>query len=331
MHDAGVVCRNVFRWTENEGLADLTQWLVRYPVQFLVIFLAAFLLNRVARRTIRHFLTGLTSDASIATTQRIRRLTPRVLQATTSQPALRAGARVRTIGLVLRSCTTVLIYLVATFTALGRVGINLAPLIAGAGVVGVALGFGAQSLVKDFLSGIFMLVEDQYGVGDHVDVGDAVGTVEAVTLRTTRIRSVDGTVWHVPNGEIRRVGNMSQQWGRAVVDVDVVHDADLDQAMAAMQSAADAVRADEAFASRFLEDPEVQGVQAIGVDGISIRLVAKTLPNEQWEVSRELRRRIKEHLEAAGVDVPRPQRMTWMRTDAAPDAAGAAADEAGAP
>ena len=111
--------------------------------------------------------------------------------------------------------------------SLGEIGINLGPLIAGAGIVGVAVGFGAQSIVKDFLSGMFMLVEDQYGVGDSVDVGLASGTVERMTLRTTILRDTNGSVWYIPNGEIARVGNRSQVWSRAVLDIDVAYDTDL--------------------------------------------------------------------------------------------------------
>ena len=141
-------------------------------------------------------------------------------------PQARRAQRAETIGAVLRSVVAIVIWSIAVLTVLETLGVNLAPLIAGAGIVGVALGFGAQSLVRDFLSGIFMLIEDQFGVGDVIDTGVATGTVEGVSLRTTRLRDVDGVVWHVPNGDILRVGNKSQQWARAVVDVAVAYDAD---------------------------------------------------------------------------------------------------------
>src|SRR5690606_4989578 len=135
---------------------------------------------------------------------------------------------------VLRSVASLVIWVAAVFVAVGSLrttNIELGPLIAGAGIVGVALGFGAQSLVKDFLTGLFMLIEDQYGVGDIVDVGPATGVVEGITLRTTRLRDVEGVLWHVPNGEIKRVGNLSQQWSRAVLDVPVPYETDLDRAI----------------------------------------------------------------------------------------------------
>src|SRR3546814_6716810 len=133
----------------------------------------------------------------------------------------------------------------AVITALAEVGINPAPLFAGAGIVGGALGVGAQSLVKDFLSGLFMLAEDQYGVGDVIDVGEATGTVEVVNRGTTKLRAVDGTVWHVPNGEIRRVGNMSQQWARALLDVEVAYSTDLGKAEQVVKEVADQLRSEE--------------------------------------------------------------------------------------
>ena len=128
---------------------------------------------------------------------------------------------------MLRSLGTAIIWTFAVIYVLNDLGFNLGPLLAGAGIVGVALGFGSQSLVKDFLSGMFMLIEDQYGVGDIIDVGEAAGVVEEVTLRTTRLRDVNGTVWHVPNGQIVRVGNRSQQWARAVLDIAVAHKTDV--------------------------------------------------------------------------------------------------------
>jgi small conductance mechanosensitive channel len=194
--------------------------------------------------------------------------------------------------------------------------VNLGPLIAGAGIAGVAIGFGAQSLVKDFLSGIFMLVEDQYGVGDIVDVGEATGTVEAVTLRTTRIRSVDGTVWHVPNGTIDRVGNMSQQWARALLDVDVAYGTDIDDAQRVIKAVADAVAEDPEWRHRILEPPEVWGIESMGPDAISIRLVVKTRPGDQFPVMRELRRRLSDTFLSEGIEMPFPQRSVWVRRDA---------------
>ena len=312
---AGIVCRNVYRWTENESIARAADFLVARPLKIFLIFVVAWIVNRLVRRLIRGFVNQLTDDDAVAAKQRIRRMTPSALKATAAQPSLRAGARAETIGTVLRSVASIVIYAIAVLTALSEVNIDLAPLIAGAGVVGVALGFGAQSLVKDFLSGLFMLAEDQYGVGDIIDVGEATGTVEIVNLRTTRLRDVDGTVWHVPNGEIRRVGNMSQQWARALLDIDVAYDTDLDRAMEVVKEVADELWHEDVWKVDILDEPEVWGVQALGADGITIRLVLRTQPARQWAVSRELNRRMKARFDKEGIEIPFPQRVMWVRQD----------------
>ena len=320
---AGLVCRNVYRWTEHETLARAADFFVARPLRIILIFLVAWALNRFVRRVIRGFVARIAGEPGAATA-RLRRYTPRALQSTDAHTTLRAGARAETIGTVLRSIASIVIYSIAVLTALAEVNINLAPLIAGAGVVGVALGFGAQSLVKDFLSGLFMLAEDQYGVGDVVDVGEATGTVEVVNLRTTRLRAVDGTVWHVPNGEIRRVGNMSQQWARALLDVSVAYDTDLDHAMRVVKEVADQLWQEDTWQVDVLEEPEVWGVQALNADGITIRLVLKTQPGRQWEVSRELNRRLKDRFDAEGIEIPFPQRVMWVRRG---DGSSPAADD----
>jgi small conductance mechanosensitive channel len=185
---------------------------------------------------------------------------------------------------------------------------------AGAGIIGVALGFGSQSLVKDFLSGLFILIEDQFGVGDIVTLdGETSGTVEAVSLRTTRLRAVDGTVWHVPNGEIRRVGNQSQHWSRALIDVLVAYETDLDHAQAVIASVAHEIALGD---KDVLDEPEVWGVEALGANGVMIRLVVKTRPSQQYRVSRELRARLKAAFEREGIEIPFPQQTVWHRTAA---------------
>ena len=172
----------------------------------------------------------------------------------------------------------------------------------------MAVGFGAQSLVKDFLSGIFMLIEDQYGVGDIIDVGPTSGVVEEVKLRTTQVRDVSGTLWHIPNGEIARVANMSQEWARAVLDIEVAYDTDLGHAMAVIKAVADEVWTDNLAHATIIEEPEIWGVQSFGADAIAIRLVAKVEPGEQWATGREIRRRLKDAFDEAGIDIPFPQR-----------------------
>lgn len=225
----------------------------------------------------------------------------------------RRATRATSLGQLAANITSVLVVSIAGIMVLGELGFNLAPLIAGAGVVGVALGFGAQSVVSDFLSGVFMLLEDQYGVGDIVDLGEASGVVEDIHLRVTRLRAVDGVVWYVRNGEVVRVGNMSQNWSRALLDIAVAYDSDVPRVKQLMEQVARDLAADEAWAPLVLAEPEVWGVEQLAADAIVVRLVVKTVPGEQWAVARELRQRIKERFDAEGVEIPFPQRTVWMR------------------
>ncbi|MFA9445746.1 mechanosensitive ion channel family protein [Egicoccus sp. AB-alg6-2] len=227
----------------------------------------------------------------------------------------RRAQRADALGALANSVLTVVVWVIAVAMVLGTFGFNLGPLVAGAGIIGIAVGFGAQNLVSDFLSGVFMLLEDQYGVGDVVNVGEATGVVEGVTLRTTRIRDVEGTLWHVPNGEIRRVGNMSQEWARALLDVGVAYGMDVDVASELIRRVASEMAHEPDYAPLFLDEPEIWGVQALGADSVDVRLVIKTKPGEQWAITRELRRRIKNAFDAAGIEIPFSQRTVWLRTE----------------
>jgi small-conductance mechanosensitive channel len=290
---------------------EIVDFLVDAPLKIVVILVLAVVANRVARKGVKRALRTLQSGAVQERLGSLRAATPDALLATTEH-SLRAEQRIEALASVLRSLTTFVIYAVAAFMILGEVGIELGPLIAGAGIIGVALGFGSQSLVKDFLSGVFILIEDQFGVGDIVNLdNETSGTVEAVSLRTTRLRAVDGTVWHVPNGEIRRVGNQSQHWSRALIDVEVAYETDLDHAQAVIAGVAhEAAGADPDV----LDEPEVWGVEALGANGVTIRLVVKTSPSQQYRVSRDLRARLKAAFEREGIEIPFPQQTVWHRT-----------------
>jgi small-conductance mechanosensitive channel len=225
-------------------------------------------------------------------------------QAETGLVDERRKQRVQALGAILRSAASVTIFGIAGFIILGDLGINLAPLLASAGVVGVAIGFGAQSLVKDYLSGIFMMVEDQYGVGDVITIGDATGTVENVTLRVTRVRDVNGIVWHIRNGTIDTIGNESQGWARAVIDFPVPFEADLATIRELLARTGNGMWNEPAWRVVMLEAPEVWGAQEISKDTVTMRMVAKTAPLRQWEVERELRARIKRALKEASIMPP---------------------------
>lgn len=213
----------------------------------------------------------------------------------------RRQQRVRALGSILRSAASVAVFSITGVVLLGDLGINLAPLLASAGVVGIAVGFGAQNLVRDYLSGIFMLLEDQYGVGDVITVGNATGTVETVTLRITRLRDVNGIVWHVRNGTIEQVGNESQGWARAVIDFPVPYTADLGTIRGVLADVAQALWNEPAWRIVMLEQPEVWGAQQVSSAEVTMRIVAKTAPLRQWEVEREMRARVKAALDTAGI------------------------------
>lgn len=311
----GWFCSRAWELTENEAASKAVDWAFGAPLRALVILIAAAIVSRIARRGIQRMVGRAVSAPGLAAAgfEKLGLKAPSML--TPGVHDVRAEGRARTISAVTRSSVTVLIWSVALLLILGEFGVNLAPLLAGAGIVGVALGFGAQSLVKDCITGLFMLVEDQYGVGDVVDVGEASGVVEAVTLRVTRLRSVDGTVWHVPNGVITRVGNKSQLWSMALLDVEVAYGTDLERASAVLLATAEEVCAREEHAADVLEPPTVPGVEQLAADGIVLRLMVKTTPGRQWALMRALRLSIKDAFDAEGIEIPFPQRTIWVRQD----------------
>jgi small conductance mechanosensitive channel len=237
------------------------------------------------------------------------RLAKRIVNSIGTQSALyiaspRAEQRMQTIGGVAASLVRIAVWAIAVMYTFDLLEFNLGPLIAGASIIGVALGFGAQSIVRDFLSGFFILVEDQYGVGDVVTVADKVtGTIEEVNLRVTRLRSVDGTVWFVPNGEIRTVGNAAREWARALVDVVLPYSADSTAALAAITEEAEAFSRDPDWSAALIEPPEVWGVESIEATGLTVRVAVKTDASRRPAVARVLRGRIGERLRRDGIIV----------------------------
>ena len=318
----GFVCERVYDWTGNGGLATAADWLLDRPIRIAFILVVAWIVTRIVKRAIVRFTKRIASAPANSRLQKLREKGPgRVLMEEAERS--RAEARAETLGHVLRSVAVAFIWTFVALIVLGEIGVNLGPLIAGAGIGGVALGFGAQSIVKDFLSGLFMLIEDHYGVGDWVDLGYASGTVEEVSLRSTTIRDVKGTVWHVPNGEIARVGNYSQLWSKAVVDIEVSYDTDARVAMGVMQQVANELWSDPEWGGDELsEPPTVFGIQSLGASGVGLRLAVKTEPSMQWAVEREIRLRLKEAFDEAGIEIPFPQQTTWLRDDSGHSASG---------
>ncbi len=243
----------------------------------------------------------------------------------------RREQRARALGSILRSAVSAIVFGIAAITILGILGFNLTPLLASTAVLGVALGFGAQNLVRDYLAGLLMLVEDHYGVGDTINAGVATGTVEAMTLLTTRLRDVNGVVWHIRNGTIEAVGNESQGWSRAVIDYPVPYGEDLAKIRLLMEQAASSMYREHGWRKLMLEQPEVWGAQELSGKEVTMRLVAKTTPMRQWEVARELRARVKATLDAAGIQPAGPDTIVISAPPAiAPAAAPAPEAEAAA-
>ncbi|TIC80724.1 mechanosensitive ion channel family protein [Nocardioides sp. GY 10127] len=327
--DDSAVCAWLEDRTGSATAGNVGEWLVGKPLSILlllVVFVVVrWFLHRVVDRLVAGAQNGVLPD-------RVPRFgfgkAAQQAQARDVATATRRVQRAQTMGSLLKSIVTGILIAVIGTMVLSEIGVNIAPIIASAGIVGVAVGFGAQSLVKDFFSGVFMIFEDQFGVGDVVDVGDASGTVEAVTLRVTRLRSLDGTVWYVPNGEILRVGNLSQNWSRAVVDIGVAYESDVDRSLEVLREIGAELYADEEFRDLMIEEPEVTGVEGLGADSIDLRIMVKTAPLQNWTIARQLRKRIKARFDEEGIEIPFAQRVVWHRNEEARDSAELQASEA---
>jgi small conductance mechanosensitive channel len=269
------------------------------PLKILIVVVIAAVLSRIFGRVARR---AVETMAGITPVRRA---------------SARADQRAHTLAAVTGSVVRIIVWTIAGLTILGIFGISLGPLIAGASIVGVALAFGAQALVRDFLSGFFILVEDQYGVGDKVNIGGAKGIVENVTLRVTRMRADDGAVWFVPNGEIRKVANDTMGWHRATIDVLLPLDSDVDRALTVMAEECDAVAGDPAWAEEIVERPQVLGVEAMSADGLTIRVTARTVAQKQDAFARALRARIASRLRREDIALAKPPAEAAAAADSA--------------
>jgi small conductance mechanosensitive channel len=321
-------CQWVSHVTGSKLLGQAADWLVARPLAIVGLVVLAlvlrWLLHRLIDRLTERAAAGLPSP--ILRTRILHRPGRPI---STSVAAGRRVQRARTMGSMLKSITSIVLAAIFGTMIIAELGYPVGPLLASAGIVGVALGFGAQSLVKDFLSGVFMIFEDQYGVGDSVDLGAASGTVEAVGLRVTRLRDVEGTVWYVRNGEVVRVGNHSQNWARTVLDIPVSHDQNLREVEKVLHDVAHDMWSDEEYSGVIIEEPEVWGVQDLTPEFITVRVTLKTAPLEQWAVAREMRQRIKARFDHEGIEIAMPSRLVWHRDGTGTGAASAGADSDG--
>ncbi len=293
-------------------------WLIHRPIEIAIYIALALIVRAILHKAIDRMTDPEVKRrkreqsriSSLMTSLRRRAPEPRRSKTpdTAREVALRErrSQRAHTIGSVLKSTVSFVVLMWVIFQSLAILGINVAPFIASAGIVGVAIGFGAQNLVRDFLSGLFMLFEDQYGVGDIVDLGDAVGTVETVGLRVTTVRDKFGTLWYCRNGEILRVGNYSQDYAVALLELPIAHGANVDLACKVALDSAIAAVAIEPLLTNVLAAPEMLGVDSVNVNSVTLRLTVLVRPNTQWAVERELRRHILNSFEENGIKAPFP-------------------------
>lgn len=278
-------------------------WLLGVPLQIIVIVVLAVVVQVVLTRVIKRVVKRASERARRERLAQMRQVT-RTAELSDLLLNQRTEQRAAAIGTLLRSVIAITVWTIAILTILPLLGINVAPLLASAGIIGVALGFGAQTLVKDYLSGIFIIIEDQFGVGDVVDVGDVIGTVEEVALRYTRLRDMSGVVWYVRNGEILRVANRSQGWTMAVVDIPVAYNEDLDRVREIVERVGLDMDEDPDYDDLLLGRPTFAGVESVSGEAVIIRITAKAAPEKQLSVARTIRERMKVAFDRASIVVP---------------------------
>jgi moderate conductance mechanosensitive channel len=278
---------HVFKWTE---------FALGHGTRLLAILLIALLLIRVLRIVTRRLIAG----AGAQSAARVARMREQ---------------QTRTLAGILYSGGTAIIAIVAILTALPEFGFNITPVAAAAGLASLAIGFGAQHVVRDFINGFFTILEDQYVVGDVVRIGDVVGRVEHMTLRRTVVRDPQGAVVTIPNGEITKVANLSRDWGQLFLDATVAVDQPLDEALNALEDVATEFRADPSWSPMLLDGPRVLGVESLAPNGTSVRLQVRTAPTRQDDVARELRRRIQIELAGRGIQLGGLQRIQIVASE----------------
>ena len=279
------------------GLGDLGVNAIWVAVIIVSCVLAALVLRIIIRRIVKRIVDSAKTKANVDDTQALER---------SPLADMRLVQRTRTLGTILQNIVNVILVVVAIVLVVNQ----LSPSLLGSltlltAAVGAGLGFGAQNIVKDVLNGLFLVAEDQIGIGDVVDLGLASGVVEYVSVRITQVRDVNGTLWYVRNGEVTRIGNMSQGWARAIIDLGVQPDADLDLVEETMLTTAQELSKDPKWRTRIISQPEIWGLRTIDGDALVVRVVLKTRANAMDDVSQELRRRLREAMRAKDVEIPR--------------------------
>jgi small-conductance mechanosensitive channel len=278
--------------TDIFGSNQITHWLATHGLRILVVVILALLSTKVISYV----------------TKRIERTVEDEDPATLSEREKRAA----TLGRIIRQTWFVLVTIIAVMMMISETGIKIGPMLAGLGIAGLAIGFGAQTLVKDVINGFFILMENNFRVGDVVKVGDVSGLVEAMSLRVTILRDLEGKVHVIPNGSIDVVTNMTKEWSRVVLNVGVAYKENVDQVMDLLKEIGADLYEDTKFKPFIMEPLEVLGLDNFGDSAIEIRVIMKTRPLRQWAVGRELRRRIKNTFDERGIEIPFPHRTLYM-------------------
>jgi small-conductance mechanosensitive channel len=274
----------------NQILDDAILFLIKEVPKVVLILVLAFIAIRIVRFSLRRLTKYIEEERDSIAEQR----------------------KAKTLVSIISSIAGVAIYIIAVVMILNELGINIAPILAGVGIIGLAIGFGAQTLVKDVISGFFILLENQFLVGEFVCIGDKSGTVEAISLRATRLRDFEGMVHYIPNGEIKLVSNYSREWARAIIDVDIPRDENHRRVMGELSVTGAALKASDEFGPMLLEEPQIVGLENLGDAMVRIRAMVRTKAANKFDVLREFRTRIKETLDTLGVENPKVETAVWM-------------------
>lgn len=272
-------------------LESMKVWLLNHGIPIVLIVILAWIARKILKIAIKRFEKSLEQEG-VVTSERVK--------------------RAKTLSGIISTSISAIIYAVALMMLITECGVNIAPLIAGAGIAGLAIGFGAQSLVKDVISGFFLIMEDQIRVGDVANVAGVGGLVESINLRTTRLRDLEGKVHIIPNGSIVVATNLTKDWSRALVEIGVAYKENVDNVISVLKEVGEELRNDPAFKEVILEPMTVQGLNSFGDSSINIRLFFKTLPIKQWDVAREFRKRVKKAFDEKGIEIPFPHRTIYM-------------------
>jgi len=270
---------------------SIKMWLLNHGIPIILIVIVAWVARKILKSAIHRFEKRLEQEGIV--------------------PSEREK-RAKTLSGIISTTITVVIYLAAAMMIITECGVNIGPLLAGAGIAGVAIGFGAQSLVKDVISGFFLLMENQIRVGDVANIAGIGGLVEAVNLRTTRLRDLEGRVHIIPNGSIAVATNFTRDWSRALVEIGVAYKEDIDNVISVLKDVSEDMRNDSAFKEVILEPLTVLGLDSFGDSSVNIRVFFKTLPIKQWDVAREFRKRVKKAFDEKGIEIPFPHRTIYM-------------------